>query len=134
MSLEPGKREARTENFLDDPNLMAEKTKLPNLDYTALQIASLTRLKQARTAEAKGPTGRYDALAAYLGQRSGGASDVNVAEIDRRVRTWFEDLINKVLASPAEWDQDRVMNGKALMDYLAGTKVQTGPSPEAPPR
>lgn len=122
-----GQRDGDAKNIVLSGSLMGERSHLPDLDYKALQIASLKGIKTA-----KGPEGRYQALVAYLKQRSGGATSVDAAEVDRRVRTWFEDIINKMLTSPQEWDQDRVMNGKALFDFLAGTKVQEPPAPPAP--
>lgn len=120
---EPGKRETPIRSFVADASLMSERTHLPDLDYKKLAMDRLTRI---RTGE-KAPTGRYATLVAYLGQRG---SQVDAAEVDRRLRTWFEDVINKVLADPAEWDADRILNGKALMDFLSGIK---GQEPQAPP-
>ncbi len=128
MSFDPnggGRRDAKTESFIHDSSLMNERTHLPDLDYKKLAMA---RLKVVKTGE-KAPTGRYDALVSYLRQRG---SQVDAAEVDRRTRTWFEDMINKLLANPAEWDADRVLNGKALMDYLSGIKGEQQ-APAAPP-
>lgn len=129
MSFDPnmgGRREARTESFIHDSSLMKEKSHLPDLDYKKLAMA---RLRFVKTGE-KAPTGRYDALVTYLQSRG---SKVDAAEVDRRIRTWFEDMINKVLADPAEWDADRVLNGKALMDFLSGVKSPEA-APPAPPQ
>jgi hypothetical protein len=113
------------------PGLMSERTHLPELDYRALQINSLKRLSKTAKAPADHAAGqRYEALVKYLGQRSGGASQVDAAEVDRRMRTWFEDLINRVLQNPQEWDSDKVLDGKVLMDFLSGVKA--GPQPPAP--
>ena len=122
-----GRRGEPTVNFVHDASLMSEKTHLPDLDYKALAIASLSRLK-TRTA-AKAPTGRYEALVSYLKSRG---SIVDAAEVDRKTRTFFEDVINKILANPSEWDADRVLDGKALMDYLAGVNPQQTAPMEAP--
>lgn len=111
----PGIREAKTDRVIHDPSLMSERTHLPDLDYKKLAMDRLVRIKTGE----KAPTGRYDGLVAYLQQRG---SAVDAAEADRRLRTWFEDVINKILTSPAEWDADRVLNGKALMDFLSGIK------------
>ncbi len=121
----PGRREAKTERFIHDPSLMTERTHLPDLDYKKLAMA---RLKMVKTSD-KAPTGRYDALVAYLQQRG---SRVDAAEADRRLRTWFEDMINRLLTSPAEWDADRTLNGKALMDFLSGIKSEQAAPPPQP--
>jgi len=124
-----GRRGDPTVSFVHDASLMSEKTHLPDLDYKALAIASLTRLK-TRTA-AKPPTGRYDALVAYL---QGRGASVDAAAVDKKTRTFFEDVINKIIANPSEWDADRVLDGKALMDYLAGVNPQQQAPLEAPPQ
>ena len=134
------RRDVRTgspEDVALRPGLMSEKTHLPDLDYKALQINALGRLKN-RTAKVPADRAagqRYEALVSYLSQRSGGASQVDAAEVDRRMRTWFEDLINRVLQAPQEWDADKVLDGKVLMDYLAGVKgapqaAQAAPEPK----
>lgn len=120
-----GRREARTTSFVNDASIMSEKSHLPDLDYKKLAMSRLKIIKAD-----KAPTGRYDALVSYLKQRG---SQVDAAEVDRRTRTWFEDMINKLLANPAEWDADRVLNGKALMDFLSGVKGEQQAPPPAPP-
>lgn len=125
MSFDPnggGKRDANVHSFVADASLMGERTHLPDLDYKKLAIDRLSRIRTGTQV----PTGRYDALVAYLQQRG---SQVDAAEVDRRVRTWFEDLINRVITNPQEWDADRVLNGKALMDFLSGVQ---SPAPQAP--
>jgi hypothetical protein len=117
----------KTVPFVNDKSLMSEKTHLPDLDYKKLAIARLSGLSPKKAD--KTPTGRYDALVKYLQQRG---SAVDAAEVDRRTRTWFEDIINRLLTNPAEWDADRVLDGKALMDYLSGIKGQDKPQ-AAPP-
>jgi hypothetical protein len=116
------------------PGLMSEKTHLPDLDYRKLQMASLGRMAKAKTAKAPADHAagqRYQALVNYLSQRG---SQVDAAEVDRRMRTWFEDLINRVLQDPAAWDVEKILDGKALMDYLSGVKGgQEQPPQQEPP-
>ena len=114
------------------PGLMAERTHLPELDYRALQLNSLKRLSKTAKVPADRAAGqRYEALVKYLGLRSDGASQVDAAEVDRRMRTWFEDVINRVLQDPREWDAEKVLDGRALMDYLCGVK---GAGAQPPPQ
>lgn len=123
MSFEPGgKREAELKNFVADSSLMSERTHLPELDYTKLAIA---RLKHIKTG-AQSPTGRYEALVSYLKQRG---SAVDAAEVDRKMRTFFENVISRILTNPQEWDQDQILDGKALMNYLSGIESQ-GQAPQ----
>ena len=129
MSFDPsggGRREAKVDNFIHDKSLMAERTHLPDLDYKKLAIDSLSRFKTAAK-----PTGRYAALVSYLQQRG---SAVDAAEVDRRLRTWFEDIISQLIAKPQEWDAERILDGKALMDFLSGIASQPAqaPAPQAP--
>ena len=115
-----------SKTFVMSGDLMSEHqgSHLPDLDYKTLACARLSQIA------AKGPTGRFEALVAFLAKRSQGATSVDAAELDRRLRTWFEDLITRILTKPEEWDQEMILNGKTLMDYLAGTKA---PEPPAPP-
>lgn len=130
MSFDPngaGKRDASTRSFINDTSIMGERSHLPDLDYKKLAMDRLGFIK--KTAD-KAPTGRYDPLVAYLKQRG---SNVGAAEVDRRIRTFFEDVINKVIAQPGEWDQDRVLDGKALMDFLSGVKAPAAPAAQQQP-
>ena len=127
-----GGRDSNTKSFLMTGDIMHEHTgsHLPDLDYKVLACERLKLLKETRGAKA--PAGRFEALLAYLGQRSNGATKVDAAEVDRRLRTWFEDLISRILQKPEEWDQDMILNGKALMDLMAGTKSQPEAKNEPP--
>lgn len=116
-----------TRNFIVTDSIMSEKTKLPELDYTALQMNALKGIK---TAFSKAPAGRFEALLEFLKQRSGGVP-LDAAEVDRRLRTFFEDIVTDITKAPADWDTDRVLSGKAMMDYLAGNK-DMGTSQEMP--
>lgn len=133
MSFDPKigaqRRDTRTENFVPDASLMGERTKLPDLDYTKLAIERLGRIKNAVQA----PAGRYAALLQYLQARG---SNVDAAELDRRLRTFFDNVINRVISEPKEWDQDRVLDGKSLMDFLSGVQAPAAPQPQvqAPPQ
>lgn len=100
--------------------LMRETTgsKLPDLDYRALQFARLDSIKRGRST----PLGRFENLANYLKERTGLEQDA--AELDRRMRTFFEDMITRVLKSPADFDRDVEINGKALMNFLGGKPGQ----------
>jgi hypothetical protein len=112
--------------FIHDKNLMAERTHLPDLDYKKLAIDGLSRFKKAD----KAPTGRYDSLVKYLQARG---SAVDAAEVDRRLRTWFEDIITQMIANPASWDADRILDGKAMMDFISGVQSQpAAPAPKQP--
>ena len=95
-------------------------SKLPDLDYRSLQFANLDRIKQGRST----PLGRFENLAIYLKSRSG--KDQDAAELDRKMRTFFEDMISRILKSPQEFDADVEINGKALMDFLAGMPGEAG--------
>jgi len=108
------------------PSIMSEKSgsHLPDLDYQGLAASRLSKMREAMRTAAKGPEGRFEGLLAYLAKRSGGAAAADAAEVDRRLRTWFEDLITRILQDPAGWDQDMTLSGGALMDYLAGSKPQ----------
>ena len=111
-------------------NLMSEHTRLgtPNLDYRSLSINLLADMSKA-----KAPAGKYEVLIEYLRQRTGGDANLDAAEIDRRMRTWFEDIITEILKNPSSWDQEKALLGTALMDYLAGAKGPGGaPQPQAP--
>jgi hypothetical protein len=97
--------------------LMREQagSKLPGLDYKALQFAHLDQIKKGRAT----PMGRFENLAIYLKDRSGKEQDA--AELDRRLRTFFEDMITRILKSPDSFDNDSVeIDGKALMNFLSG--------------
>ncbi len=111
-------------------NMMSEKTRLgtPQLDYRTLQMGLMSKLAKSRA-----PEGKYSALLEYLRQRTGGAVPLDAAEVDRRIRTWFEDIITEILKNPAAWDAVQQLQGNALMDYLAGAKAPTGKPPVTPP-
>ena len=122
-----GLREAKTESFVNNRNIMSEKTGLPDLDYKALAVARLGVIAAGKTAEGKVPAGRFDTLLAYLRSRG---SQVDAAEADRRLRTWFEDVVDRVLSDPEGWDQDMTLNGKSLFDFLSGVKSEAAPAPQ----
>ena len=77
---------------------------IPNIDYLKLQVAQ------------EKPVGKYGNLANYLKERSG--VDVDDATLDKKLRTFFEDLITEILKNPAEWDRTRNINFMELYNYL----------------
>lgn len=130
MSFDPsgGHREveyAKMNGVVRDASLMSERTHLPELDYGKLAIARLGLIRKADQV----PQGRYAPLVAYLKQRG---SMVDAAEVDRRLRTWFDDIITKLIAAPQEWDAERTLDGKALMDFLSGIQSAPAQAPAAP--
>ena len=130
MDFTGGKKPEPTEHMPKvGQNMMSEKTRLgtPQLDYRVLQMGLMDRLAKSRA-----PEGKYEALLEYLRQRTGGTVNLDAAEVDRRIRTWFEDIITEILKDPASWDAAQQLQGTALMDYLAGAKAPEG-KPSAPP-
>lgn len=101
-------------------------SRLPDLDYRSLRIAQLESIKRGIK---NIPGGKYENLLIYLKERSG--IEIDAAELDRRMRTFFEDMITRVTKSPEEYDQDITLDGKALMDFLSGKPA--APETAAPP-
>ena len=83
---------------------------VPNLDY-----------KMLKTAEDK-PVGKYGNLLNYLKQRGGVTIDENTA--DKKLRTFFEDLITEILKNPEQFDRTRNINLMELFNYLEGKEEQ----------
>lgn len=77
---------------------------LPQLDYSKLKIAQ------------EKPVGKYGNLANYIKERSG--VDIDDATLDKKLRTFFEDVITEILKNPAEWDRTRNINFMELYNYL----------------
>ena len=130
MSMERSRGEDPTRNFKLDARLMREKagSKLPNLDYMHLKFAQLEQIKKSQ----KTPGGKYENLIIFLQQRSG--KQLDAAELDRRMRTFFEDMITRITQSPQDYDGDVTLNGRALMDYLSGVPVpEEAPKPKPEP-
>ena len=83
---------------------------VPNLDY-----------KMLKTAEDK-PVGKYGNLINYLKERGGVTVDENTA--DKKLRTFFEDLITEILKNPEQFDRTRNINLMELFNYLEGKEEQ----------
>jgi hypothetical protein len=77
---------------------------IPHLDYSKLKKAQVETV------------GKYGNLANYLKERSG--VSINDASLDKRLRTFFEDMITEILKNPAEWDRTRNINFMELFNYL----------------
>jgi len=73
------------------------------------------------------PVGKYANLKNYLQERSG--VEIDETTLDKKLRTFFEDMITEVLKNPAEWDRTRNVNFMELMNYLEG---QDEGQPEVP--
>jgi len=78
---------------------------VPDIDYKLLQKTS------------QKPTGKYSNMVAYLTERSGGEQP-NEAMIDKKMRTFFEDLISEILKNPKGWDRSKNINFIELFNYL----------------
>ena len=70
----------------------------------------------------KKPVGKYGNLANFLQERSGVSIDDQT--LDKRLRTFFEDLITEILKNPAEWDRTRNINFMELFNYLEEQEKQ----------
>jgi hypothetical protein len=112
-----------TKGFAMSQNLMSERkgSRLPELDYRFLQMESLKKV-----AARQSPMGKYENLALYLKDRTG--KPIDVAEIDRKMRTFFEDMITRIVKSPEDFDRDVTIDGKVLMNFLAGMQDKGGPA------
>ena len=83
---------------------------IPNLDYSFLKIAQ------------EKPVGKYGNLANYIKERNG--ISIDDATLDKRLRTFFEDMITEILKNPAEWDRTRNINFMELFNYLEEQEKQ----------
>jgi hypothetical protein len=83
---------------------------IPNLDYSILKISQVETV------------GKYGNLANYLKERSG--VSINDASLDKRLRTFFEDMITEILKNPADWDRTRNINFMELFKYLEEQEKQ----------
>ena len=79
---------------------------IPNLDYSKLKIGQ------------EKPIGKYGNLKNYIKERSG--IDIDDATLDKKLRTFFEDLITEILKNPTQWDRSRNINFMELFKYLSG--------------
>jgi hypothetical protein len=77
---------------------------LPNLNYLKLTNA------------AEKPVGKYANLRNYIMETTG----VNIDDmtLDKKLRTFFEDLITEILKNPADWNRTRNINFMELFKYL----------------
>lgn len=84
---------------------------VPDIDYKLLQKTS------------QKPTGKYSNMVAYLTERGGGEQP-NEAMLDKKMRTFFEDLITEILKNPKGWDRSKNINFMELFNYLEGKEEQ----------
>jgi len=85
---------------------------LPNIDYKKLQPKGQEK-----------PVGKYGNLMNYLKEKG---VEVDEATLDKKLRTFFEDMITEVLKNPTQWDRTRNINFMELFKYL-GEEVPERP-------
>jgi hypothetical protein len=95
---------------------------LPNIDYHRLTGKIITAQEK--------PIGKYGNIKNYLRERGG--ADIDDATLDKKMRTFFEDLITEILKNPTQWDRTRNINFMELMNYLEGTGEQEVEQMEQP--
>lgn len=78
-------------------------------------MKSLPTLDYSKLAQEK-PIGKYGNIKNYLRERTG--IDVDDATLDKKLRTFFEDLITEILKNPTQWDRTRNINFMELFNYL----------------
>ena len=82
---------------------------------------SMQTLNNMRTGF-KMPGGKYTNLLTYLREmvqkRTGKAVNLDPMEIDKRIRTYFEDIITDILKNPSAWEKNMKFDGVALYNYL----------------
>ena len=86
---------------------------LPNLDFTKLGQPADVAVKGGER-----PVGKYGNLKNFLKERAG--IDVDDATLDKKLRSFFEDMITEILKSPKDWDRTRNINFMELYNYLQG--------------
>ncbi len=77
---------------------------IPSLDYSRLKLSQ------------EKPVGKYGNLTNYIKSRDG--VDVDDATLDKKLRTFFEDLITEILKNPESFDKTRNINFTELFNYL----------------
>jgi len=97
---------------------------IPSLDYSKLQPKAQEK-----------PIGKYGNMVNYLKEKG---VDVDEATLDKKLRTFFEDLITEVLKNPAQWDRTRNINFMEMFKYLSGEdqgqeQAQEQPEPQEQP-
>jgi len=90
---------------------------IPNLDYSKLITGQ------------KKPIGKYGNLKNFLKERDG--IDIDDNTLDKKLRTFFEDLITEILKNPSRWDRTKNINFMELFNYLSGIEEQELP-PQQP--
>jgi len=80
---------------------------IPTLDYTRLQPKAQEK-----------PVGKFGNLKNYLKDQG---IEVDEVTLDKKLRSFFEDMITEVLKNPAQWDRTRNINFMELFKYLGGT-------------
>ena len=78
---------------------------IPDIDYSVLQKLGAE------------PKSKYHNLSMYITERNGGVQP-NEMTLDKKLRTFFEDMISEILKSPEAWDRTRNINFMELFNYL----------------
>jgi len=86
---------------------------LPNIDYKKLQPKAQEK-----------PVGKYGNLKNYLKEKG---IEIDEATLDKKLRTFFEDMITEVLKNPTQWDRTRNINFMELFKYLGGQDEEEMP-------
>lgn len=77
--------------------------------------------KKISTAQEK-PVGKYGNIVNYLKEKG---VEIDEATLDKKLRTFFEDMITEVLKNPTQWDRTRNINFMELFKYLGGQEQET---------
>ena len=89
---------------------------LPNIEYSKLI-----------TGQEK-PIGKYGNLKNYIKERND--VDIDDATLDKKLRTFFEDLITEILKNPKIFDRTRNINFMELFEYLSGIDEESQEQPQ----
>ena len=104
------------------------KTGLPNLDYNKLAKTTAIQHLQNLKIGIKMPGGKYNTLLTYLRDmvknKVGRDVDINPADVDKRIRNYFEDIITEILKNPSGWEKEMKFSGVALFNYLVEPYVR----------
>ena len=89
------------------------KNLMPDIDYKKLaQNANVGVRAQEK------PVGKYGNLKNFIKERAG--VDIDDNTLDKKLRSFFEDMITEILKSPKDWDRTRNINFMELYNYLQG--------------
>ena len=89
---------------------------IPNLEYSKLQPKAQEK-----------PVGKYGNLKNYLHEKG---VEIDEATLDKKMRTFFEDMITEVLKNPTQWDRTRNINFMELFKYLGGQEEESQEQPQ----